>query len=80
MSWIGDYRLRKQNDKAWKERWDATLEKRAACKHDGRFTVHGGNSINTGTCLDCGQELFLDDIFRTYFKKFDAILDKAGVK
>jgi hypothetical protein len=80
MSWLSECGRIKQADKDWEVKYAAKLEKQAACKHDGRFTVAGWNSMCTGTCLDCNKELPLDDIFRTYFKKFDEILDKAGVK
>lgn len=62
--------------------WVALLKKQAACKHEGRFTVLGSNSSRPpcGTCRDCGAEVGLDQILNTYFKKLDAILDKAGVK
>ena len=58
----------------------AEAQRQAACKHDGRFTFLGGNSIGYGTCNDCGAQIGQDDILNMYIKKMDKILDAHNIR
>lgn len=47
------------------------------CKHDqGHYFVTGASIIGWGTCLDCGKQIGLDDMFNWYMKAMDQKMAK----